>query len=465
MGRLVLLILPAAFALASAGCEAGESPATSRSGVTADAPEPAHADLACATCHRGNQAEMGEPAVPRSACTGSGCHTDGGPGELTVSTVTFEHRSHGGDSARVAMACAGCHSHDEGDEPISAGTDACTLCHSERLSGAEGGDCRYCHADPDFAGMTSQGVAVPHEGLPWIQGECVRCHYDVAEPSHQVRAATCASCHRDRGRITAAGIGEDLHPEHTGVGCTTCHITGDHRIVAMSSAVNLECADCHQVAHDVEVTASWPEPATCNACHQEAHRDQQKLVLGVLAEMESVPSEKFLDGLTCRSCHVDTGGGIESPSPVVGQGISCTGCHQAEYATVLRWWERGLSQRSRMVGSYVDTAERALGSAAPDSAQALLADARRMMELVSAGGGEHNLPLAHRIFTRAVDRAVEAYRVAGRGVPEAPELGRQPHMGLCSYCHYRIEDQQLRTLTSREEQFHRQALGVDEVRR
>jgi hypothetical protein len=36
----------------------------------------------------------------------------------------------------------------------------------------------------------------------------------------------------------------------------------------------------------------------------------------------------------------------------------------------------------------------------------------------------------------AVAQAQDAYRLAGIPVPSGPDLGRVPHTGLCTYCHY-----------------------------
>lgn len=461
MGRLLLLIRAAPLLLAAAACEVAVSQTV---GTGTGEAQDAHADQPCVSCHRGDQAELGEAAVPGAACAASGCHSDGGPVEIVLSTVDFHHRDHGGDSIQVAMSCAGCHSHRAGDEPIIAGTDACTLCHSEKLRGEQASDCRFCHTRPTFEGVTSQGLAIPHETLPWIQGECVRCHYDVAEPPRRVSSTTCSACHADRSRITAAGIGEDLHPDHAGVGCTGCHAAGEHHIVAMSSAVDLECSQCHLQVHGVDVDRSFPQPATCNACHRGVHRAQQRLVLGVFPDIDATPSEKFLDGLTCRSCHA-TPEQVPGGRTAEATSASCTGCHRPEFATVLRWWREGTNQRRTLTERYVGTAERALAGTTSDSARTLLATARELLDDVERGGGEHNLPLTHRVLSASLDRTATAYEVVGRTAPAVPDLGRQPRMGVCSYCHYRTEEQQLRTLTAAQVRFHQDVLGVREMSR
>ena len=429
MGRLLLLTL------LLASCAPPEA-RVARGGT------PDHAGLACVACHSGELAHGRLATVPREGCAASDCHRDGGPARVRLATVVFEHRSHGGDTV-VAMTCAGCHGHDDGTEPLTASTDACALCHAAELGGDNGGDCRTCHARPEHEGTTSQGLPVEHTGLPWLGGECVRCHYDVSDPALHVETSRCLACHADLDAVTREGVGRDLHPTHTGVSCTSCHAEGGHRILAMSSAVDLQCGDCHLQVHDVEVTPDFPAPPTCNGCHRGAHAAQQRLVLGILPEDSAArPSEKFLDGLTCRSCHLpDARAAAGGGAAVVGSSVSCTGCHRAEYATVLRWWNEGTRQRVGRVEGYVRVASAALsGAPADDPAAQLLGEAGELLATVRDGGGQHNLQLAHRALARALERTVGAYRAAGRSVPAPPDLGREPREGLCSYCHFRLDD-------------------------
>ncbi|MBE0618573.1 MAG: hypothetical protein IH608_11710, partial [Proteobacteria bacterium] len=206
MGRLAVLTLAA---LAVLGCE----PAT-RAAAAGDP----HARMACAECHNGALADRAQAAVPRASCVSSGCHAETVPAKVTLATVSFTHAGHGA-SGSLSVDCAGCHVHAAGGEPLHAGSDACGLCHEDALAGRRGEDCRYCHSAPSHVGITSQGVTVPHQGLPWIEGGCMRCHYAVTLPAHDVPLARCAACHDDVEGTTASGIGKDLHPAHTGLAC------------------------------------------------------------------------------------------------------------------------------------------------------------------------------------------------------------------------------------------------------
>ena len=459
MGRHLLLILLTA--LAAAAC--GEARVPDVPGDAEAAGVDRHAGLTCTACHRGPRAQRDLASVPSASCTASGCHTDAGPAEVTLASATFEHRNHGAEDS-VAMGCAGCHGHASGSEPLSTGTDACGLCHVEQLDGTTPGDCTACHRVPDHVGATSQTVEIRHETMTWLEGECVRCHYDVSVPTIQVPGAACADCHTSLQALTARSVGVDLHPDHTEVGCTACHGASGHRIVAMSSAVSLDCSQCHRVSHGVEVDAFFPGTYTCNACHGEVHAEQQRMLLGAVpGRPDAAPSEKFMDGLTCRSCHVSPSGrGSGGSTAVTGSEVSCTGCHQAEYGTVLAWWNAGTAQRVRLVEEYLGRASARVGSGG-DSARTLMADAERLLTLVRAGGGQHNIPLTHDLLGASVARAGDAVRAGGGTPPTPPALGRRPRMGICTYCHYRTDDQM--RFGEMNEDFHRRALGVDRLER
>ena len=444
MGRLLLIGLVAALLGA---CDGG-----------ADEPQAPHADLACVGCHEGPTGERGRATVPEASCTASGCHEGGGPEEVQVATVTFPHRNHGGDGA-VEPTCAGCHTHPAGEAPLRASVDACALCHVSEVTSGEAQACRLCHVEPDHTEATNQGLVVAHSELPWLEIGCVRCHYDVASPQKAVSGLSCRSCHDDMEVLNEAAVGRDLHPIHSGVTCTSCHQADLHEVRAMSSVVQLVCSDCHAWEHGVPIDdEGWAVSELCSACHAGVHSSQQQLVLGIRPDSGVTPSAKFLAGITCRSCHIPPE--VRTPAePVRGRAESCAGCHPPEYEQVLDWWQEGLQMRLGRVGGFIDRGARE-AAPATDSARTLIEDAREMVALVRRACGQHNLELSDRLLRDAVDRVRAAYAAAGRRPPAAPTLGREPHMGLCSYCHY--ESTQMWDLRDMPEDFHRTVLGQPE---
>lgn len=445
MGAPLLRLLVLALLAACGAPAQPEPPDGRRAGNAADDP---HAAIACAGCHRGGRADVGRASVPPTSCTAAGCHEDGGAERVRLATATFEHRRHGADG-EIQPSCAGCHTHPAGGEPLRASVDACALCHLPQLTSRASADCQVCHVQTQHVTLTSAGVPVPHASLPWAEIGCVRCHYDVADPPLEVATERCAACHRDVAAVTRRGIGSDLHPPHAGVTCTACHAAGAHQVRALSSAVALVCADCHGAAHALRLgngtpaaqaalaagAAAWADSRTCAECHTGVHAAQQRLLLGLLPGGQATPSEKFLLGMTCRSCHVPPPEGLGDDA-LRGQARACVACHGPDYRPVLDWWLRGLQQRLHAASAYVAAGRRELGGGASDSAQALLASAAEMLALVREAGGQHNLELADRIFRESVLRVEAAYRADGRRAPATPALGRPPHTGLCTGCHY-----------------------------
>lgn len=401
--------------------------------------DPDHPDLACVSCHDGGLADSGLASVPRETCVASDCHDDVGPAEVRLATVTFSHRNHA-DTAVVRPSCAGCHAHARGGEPLAASVDGCALCHIRELDGQDARGCQECHAQTRHVAFTSQGLPLPHSGLPWVENTCVRCHYDVAAPPTEVSLSRCQTCHLEADSVIAQGMGTDLHPTHEGLACTTCHAAGTHRVFALSSAVFLHCVDCHSRAHDVALTHAWPAPATCNACHRSTHVAEQSLLLGIVPGLEqAAPAHKFLRGLTCRSCHVRMGDAPAPAAPLRGQPGSCGSCHLPQYDRVVAWWREGAAQRQQIVGRFVSRARTDL-RAAGDSAATLLARADTLLGTLGRSGVHHNIELADRLYRDALDNAAAAYRVAGRTAPPRPDLGPLARSGFCSYCHFRLNE-------------------------
>jgi hypothetical protein len=457
MGRALLMLCAAALV---AACETNDHDADRLADAAAGArlQHDPHADLPCTACHTGSLVGDRIAAVPRQTCTAAGCHQEGGPALVSTKTATFQHRDHARDSEH-SLSCAGCHTHEDGRQPLEVSVDACALCHLSNVRGDAVLECRTCHQQPQHVSLTSQGMPIPHSALPWIEMGCVRCHYDVTDPPTRVATARCAACHGRDPAVIARGIGTDLHPTHTSVRCTSCHEGDAHHVRAMSSAVLLVCGDCHTREHGVVLGTQWRDDATCTGCHEAVHQPQQRLLLGMLPGEPASPSSKFIAGMTCRSCHIPTAASARSDAPIRGQAEACASCHATEYRRVLDWWLDGTRQRTRSVSAFVARATADLAGSDSDSVRVLLESSRAALDLVEQAGGQHNLELSDRIFRAAVDRVQRAYRLAGRVPPAAPLLGSPAHEGVCSYCHYSPTDPwDFRRMS---EPFHRSVMGVD----
>jgi hypothetical protein len=258
--------------------------------------------------------------------------------------------------------------------------------------------------------------------------------------------------------VAQQGVGEDLHPAHTGNACGACHEEDNHRIEAMSSAVDLACSACHSGAHDLGVDMAAVADSTCDACHANVHQAPQRLVLGILPDTSAAtPSDHFMDGLTCRSCHFSPTTTVAGSR--VGSSEACVQCHRPEYARILGWWNEGIAQRTAMVERYLKGAEAAVAYRPEgDAARKAVERGRALLEVVERGGGQHNLPLTHQVFEDVLAQSAEGYRLADEPAPEAPYLGRAPRRGICVYCHYRLPEPGFSERM--DDAFHREVLGA-----
>ena len=433
--------------------------------------EGGHRGVACAACHEfvdgravpseyGLGALLADPdiqnntTVPSATCSVSGCHDDGRPERVAELALTVAHPTHWADSLAMEVGCVACHTHQDGGAPLDVARGSCSLCHISEAAEGNAGECRLCHTEPNHVAFTSQNVAIPHQDVPSLDGGCVRCHYDVSPVPVEVSVLACADCHESADSLARASASVDPHLDHTEIGCARCHQDQGHEVRALSSAVALECGDCHGEIHGVEPEPTWPGTETCNACHGEIHAPEQALLLGMVAGVPgSRPSEKFMDGLSCRSCHVASPA-HDPQASLNGSVDGCVGCHRAEYGEVLDWWVEGSSTRVASVRRVVDRAvERLAGNAA---AAPRLDSALAALTAVEEGGAVHNLPLSHELLQRAQDQLAQAYRDGGGTAPAMTDLGSEPRMGLCTYCHYRSDDEWAFQEMSGE--FHREAL-------
>lgn len=415
------------------------------SSCAGDRAESPHARVACAGCHRDAGVGEARAGVPDRACTTSGCHEDGGPDSAQVAMVRFAHRVHPGrDSGTVR--CASCHTHQTDTLRLAAGSATCTLCHNQQVAGRSDSSCAGCHPDPMHTRASSEGVSLPHAVLRDANVPCTRCHYRLLSGSTAVPDSRCVTCHDTRGPTASPvrPLGADsAHREHAELTCGACHDRMEHRVMAMSSSVQLDCLECHSLLHSPPVAAADSQPdSTCGDCHRAVHQDEQRIIFGLLPGEPAEPSGMFMGGVTCRSCHVVPG--QESPRPGVsrrGSSAACTGCHGGAWNEVLARWRRGYRRRLDLVNGYLAGARAAAGdSAAAPAARAKLREADGLLAFAERGGPLHNLPVTDHLMRRAMTLAADAYRAAGRTAPALPMLGPPVTNGSCISCHYGVEE-------------------------
>ena len=398
-----------------------------------------HAGVACVGCHRGGPTPSGRAGVPDVACAARACHPSGGPDTAHIAMVSFRHAAHP-MSANRSVPCAACHTHDPGSTVLRADSSTCALCHFTQLASSRDSGCATCHPRPMHTPLTSQGVPLSHAMLQQARVPCTRCHYRVVEGDTTVAVARCAACHTAKppAKLPPATA---AHAEHPELACRSCHAPIVHRVVAMSGSIDLACLDCHDRRHRPGLPVDSSRTAQCADCHAGVHAEQQRLMLGLMPGEALRPSLMFMGGVTCRSCHVSP----DAPPPRPGTGLKpsatvCVGCHGAPWRGVLARWDRGYQRRRGWIDAYLRAAEANLGGRGSAAALARLAEARGLMAFVEKAKPAHNLAAADQVMRQALRLADQAYRLAGRAAPAAPELGPEVRTGSCVACHYGIEE-------------------------
>lgn len=290
---------------------------------------------ACADCH--------DPASDsfREAGKGFGPKHD----EL----LTFALRG-----AHADIACADCHK--QGAQFSQATAKLCTTCHSDTHGGAFGPQCADCHRTErkdwhdrqpfDHRVQADFALVASHSNLPCgachlpvragdvampLDSDCSECHTD---PHGGSASLDCAQCHGPHGwELTTFNhntTGWPLKASHRLAACTDCHANNSF------TGTTTECADCHaQQRPGDHVFDSWQcddchTPTTWMAVRFDHSRDAGWALRGAHAGFASMgacgschrPGQPPPDAATCSPCHT------ADDSTHLWASRNCAGCHQ-----------------------------------------------------------------------------------------------------------------------------------------
>ena len=287
-----------------------------------------HAELPCASCHKGagTTGIRGAPLTVEfgglsTAC--ASCHTDVHAGKLgtgcaschgstTFRIEVFKHPNapefYGGQHASVA--CAKCHG---GEGVTKTGVSgkpvaqrlyrglaaACATCHKDVHLGQLGTRCETCHSVA-AAKFAAPGFSHAASGF-----ELTGKHATLA----------CAQCHRREIATYPSGVGEAVHFKGIGTACASCH--KDVHLGQLGST----CQSCHGTdsfklpnykhAGNPEFHTGKHATARCQACHTSVEGDFPA-GHGTAVRFAKLSS-------ACASCHEDVHKGT--------LGTRCESCH------------------------------------------------------------------------------------------------------------------------------------------
>jgi nitrate/TMAO reductase-like tetraheme cytochrome c subunit len=367
--------------------------------------------------------------IPDASCMRSGCHSDRLiEGLVDFKGVQFDHAAHLGQTVRgMQLHCTSCHSQIVQGTHIAVTEATCFLCHFKgQPAGQPIGTCTGCHPSPPTV-TSPEGLVIDHAQYVKDRIACLSCHSQVTSGTGAADEARCVTCHNEPARLAQfndAPLMHQVHVSQHNMACIQCHTALDHRIVALKTAVMLDC----------------------QSCHSNVHRDEQQLFAGIGGHgVPNTPSSMYTARVACVGCHNQASKLPGHDTVNVASASSCMSCHGIKYANVLPGWEAGMERKVQVVGPVVSAAEAAAAVvplARRAVADSLLSQARQNVEFVRSGKGAHNIVYADQLLRASVTLVRQA--VAEGGLPyRVPNVDLGPPMGenACLQCHYGVEQQ------------------------
>ncbi|MDE3171551.1 MAG: NapC/NirT family cytochrome c [Gemmatimonadota bacterium] len=364
-----------------------------------------------------------------AACLRSGCHTDRLiSGKVDFKGVQFDHTAHLGQMRNgMQLHCTSCHSQIVQGTHIAVTENTCFLCHFKgRPAGQPIGGCIGCHPSPPVV-TSPEGFVVNHPQYVKDRIDCLSCHNTVTQGAGTADQARCVSCHNEPARLAKFNDPAMLHQVHVSqhnVACIQCHTSLDHKIVSLTTNVQLDC----------------------NSCHKAVHQDVVRLYAGVGGHgVHQTPSSMYQARVSCVACHNSASKMPGHDTIQVASEAACMACHGIKYANVLPGWESQMERKVRLVQPVVAGAEAAAAQAPlrrRAAADSLLGEARANLEFVSAGKGAHNIVYADQLLRASLDLVRQAVKSAGLPyqVPRV-DLGPAVSENGCLQCHLGVEQQ------------------------
>lgn len=402
-----------------------------------------HADVSCIKCHSfspvfitvttlkywtGLYNPRPHANVHDKACLATGCHEgriEQGEARLGAS-ITFDHQEHMTKLKRgEQLRCTTCHYSIVQGEHIGVDTNVCFLCHFKGISQGQAlGGCPGCHGTPTRT-VDHSGFQFSHESYLKIGVQCKQCHIRVAEGDGRVDDTRCYDCHV--GRLEGKGDPLALH---------LTHVTHN----------GFECFKCHEKIRHGEVELVKTFEVQCDACHKRLHDYQKEMYMGAGASgVQDTPSRMFSAQVSCDGCHTRPvevrGSGERKPT---AERASCVVCHGKNYDRMADDWVRESRSLVASLQAVVSSGEAAVGTGPAKSknladARALVADARKNLDLLKAGRGAHNIEYAYRIVKAGYEQVSTAFRTAGvPGGPPRPAILASPSAYCMTLCHQRV---------------------------
>ena len=366
-----------------------------------------------------------------SSCMRSGCHekrvlegkvnwevpTDRG-GKVTI---RFDHTPHINETRRgKKLKCVSCHSQIVQGQHLVVTLDTCFLCHMKGVQHGRNdqtlGGCKSCHTEPkeqirlatglfNHADYTNRGVT------------CENCHSEVVRGDGSVPRQVCWTCHNQTHQVSRYGETAFLHETHVTkhkVECSNCHMHIEH---------NLKPGTKEQ--HFAHGGHLGNNPGSCGNCHTQTHLGPDSLYAGAGGRgVSDMPSPMYRAQVDCIACHKEKKN-TEDAAQVVGQIFAaaqdtCDYCHGTKYEGTLKQWKDAIALQLLQAETAYEQAKAAVEKATLAPADLLVArraldDAHHNIRLVKLGHGVHNVNYSTAVLNVAMERSLQAGRLATGG--------------------------------------------------
>ncbi|MGE3526361.1 MAG: NapC/NirT family cytochrome c, partial [Gemmatimonadales bacterium] len=281
--------------------------------------------------------------IDDAACLRSGCHSERLiEGEVEFKGVRFDHTHHLGELRRgIQLRCTSCHSQIVQGSHISVTETTCFLCHFKgRPAGQPLAGCTGCHPSPGRV-TSPEGFQIDHDQYVKDRVDCLSCHSEVTHGTGDAEETRCVACHNEPARLAEFDNPTLLHQAHVAdhhIACVQCHTQVDHRVVSLTTNIQLECSNCHR----------------------DVHSRQQRLLAGVGGHgVPQTPSSMYLARVSCVACHDNAVKMAAHDTVNVADEASCLSCHGIRYANVLPGWQREMERKVAVVEPVVNAARQA----------------------------------------------------------------------------------------------------------
>lgn len=273
------------------------------------------------------------------------------------------------------------------------------------------GKCATCHVIPtkslqaQLQDNSPDRTPISHQTLMEAKVRCESCHFGVVQGNGAVQTAGCFSgCHSKSEDVLAkASDGKLMHERHT-------------------STQRADCRDCHApIVHAKPKDYLDPVRAECRLCHENSHEAQRILLAGLPVAKGIRGTPQLMDAVstTCVACHIGEKRG-RGHTVKIGSGEACASCHGEKHKKMVEDWKLLLDKEVGNLRKLEQDAEAAADKAKAagknvTEAMTMIAEARRLVDIVAFGNGVHNKKYAVMILDEASGRFEDAIQMLEKG--------------------------------------------------